>query len=335
MTICTTDSEHVAEHGQLAVIRHDWARDELTHLFALPLTELLYRAQTVHRQYHAGRGLQISQLLSIKTGGCPEDCGYCSQSARAKTGLKATGLMDLETVLATAAAAKQAGVQRFCMGAAWRNPRERDMERVCEMIKGVKALGLETCVTLGMLTSPQAQQLAEAGLDFYNHNIDTSPEYYPAVATTRTMDDRLDTLEQVRAAGLKVCCGGIVGMGETRDDRIGMLLTLVNLPEHPESVPINLLIRVPGTKLAAASGVDGLEFVRTIATARIIMPKSVVRLSAGREHMSDELQALCLLAGAGSVFVGDKLLTAANPKLEQDQHLLTRLGVLRQDGSSV
>ncbi len=310
--------------------RHDWTRKEVAHLFDLPFNDLLYRAQTVHRQYHAGRALQISQLLSIKTGGCPEDCGYCSQSARAKTGLKATSLMDLETVLAAATAAKQAGVQRFCMGAAWRSPKERDLERVCEMVKGVKALGLETCVTLGMLDSQQARQLAHAGLDFYNHNIDTSPEYYAKVATTRTMDDRLDTIEQVRAAGLKVCCGGIVGMGETRDDRIGMLLTLANLPAHPESVPINSLMRVAGTKLAEAAGVDGLEFVRTIAAARIMMPESVVRLSAGREHMSDELQALCMFAGAGSVFIGEKLLTTPNPKVQVDRDLMARLGAERR-----
>lgn len=308
-------------------VRHDWTREELVRLFELPLIDLLYEAQSIQRRYHAGRELQISQLLSIKTGGCPEDCGYCSQSARAKTGLEATPLMDLESVLATAAAAKEAGVQRFCMGAAWRSPRDRDLERVCEMIEGVKALGLETCVTLGMLSAEQSQRLAEAGLDFYNHNIDTSPEYYPKIATTRTLDDRLQTLEYVRTAGINVCCGGIIGMGETRDDRIGMLLTLANLPSHPESVPINSLMRVPGTKLADSSGIDGFEFVRTIAAARITMPESVVRLSAGREHMSDELQALCLLAGAGSIFVGETLLTTPNPKREHDRDLIARLGL--------
>jgi biotin synthase len=310
-----------------APVRHDWTRHELTQLFELPLTDLVYQAQSVQRQYHAGKGLQIAQLLSIKTGGCPEDCGYCGQSARAKTGVKATGLMDVETVIAAARAARQSGVQRFCMGAAWRSPKDGDLERVCEMIEGVKALGLETCVTLGMLTGSQAQRLANAGLDYYNHNIDTSPEYYSSVATTRTLDDRLQTLQEVRAAGVKVCCGGIIGMGETRDDRIGMLLTLANLPTHPESVPINSLMRVAGTKLADSTDIDGIEFVRTIAAARIIMPNSTIRLSAGREHMSDELQALCLLAGAGSIFVGEKLLTTANPRREKDRDLIARLGV--------
>ncbi|WP_080424591.1 biotin synthase BioB [Burkholderia ubonensis] len=309
-----------------AAVRHDWTYEEIAALFVAPLTDLLYDAQTIQRRFHAGRPLQISQLLSIKTGGCPEDCGYCSQSVHADTMLPASKLMDLDAVLAAAASAKAAGVQRFCMGAAWRSPRERDLERVCDMVKGVKALGLETCVTLGMLTGPQAARLADAGLDFYNHNIDTGPAYYPTVASTRTLDDRLETLNHVRGAGLKVCCGGIVGMGETRDDRIGMLQTLANLPVHPESVPINSLMRVPGTALADADGVDGLEFVRTIAVARILMPESVVRLSAGREHMSDELQALCFLAGAGSVFVGDRLLTTPNPTLERDEHLITRLG---------
>jgi biotin synthase len=313
--------------------RHDWTHEQVARLFELPFNDLLYLAQTVHRKYHAGRGLQISQLLSIKTGGCPEDCGYCSQSAGAKTGLKATSLMSLEAVLAAASTAKEAGVQRFCMGAAWRSPKERDLDRVCEMVKGVKALGLETCVTLGMLDGQQAQRLAQAGLDFYNHNIDTGPEYYPKVATTRTLDDRLDTIGQVRAAGLKVCCGGIIGMGETRDDRIGMLLQLSNLPVHPESVPINSLMRVPGTKLADTDGVDGIEFVRTIAAARIMMPESVVRLSAGREHMSDELQALCMFAGAGSVFIGEKLLTTPNPQVKVDRDLMARLGTARRDES--
>lgn len=320
-------SQHGKSQDDREQVRHDWSRDEIKSLFELPLTDLLYRAQTVHRQYHAGRQLQISQLLSIKTGGCPEDCGYCSQSARAKTGVKATGLLDLDSVLDKAAQAKQAGVQRFCMGAAWRSPRDRDLDRVCDMIKGVKALGLETCVTLGMLNEEQTQRLAEAGLDFYNHNIDTSPEYYSSVATTRTIDDRLETLEQVRAAGIKVCCGGIVGMGESRHDRIGMLMTLANLPAHPESVPINLLVRVSGTKLANAQEIDGLEFVRTVAVSRILMPESVVRLSAGREHMSDELQALCFVAGAGSVFVGDQLLTTPNPEIARDRDLIARLGI--------
>ncbi|MGZ2749834.1 biotin synthase BioB [Burkholderia stagnalis] len=321
-------SDHTSpgDAGASAGGRHGRTHEEIAALFDAPLTDLLYEAQTIQRRFHAGRPLQISQLLSIKTGGCPEDCGYCSQSVHADTLLPASKLMDVDAVLAVAADAKAAGVQRFCMGAAWRSPRERDLERVCEMVEGVKALGLEACVTLGMLTEPQAQRLAAAGLDFYNHNIDTGPAYYPAVATTRTLDDRLATLDHVRQAGLKVCCGGIVGMGETRDDRIGMLQTLANLPVHPESVPINSLMRIPGTALADADGVDGLEFVRTIAVARILMPQSVIRLSAGREHMSDELQALCLVAGAGSVFVGDRLLTTPNPSLERDEHLLTRLG---------
>ncbi|KAG0185147.1 hypothetical protein DFQ28_009856 [Apophysomyces sp. BC1034] len=315
-----------------ASIRHDWTREQIAALFDLPFDELLYRAHTVQRRYHAGRGLQISQLLSIKTGGCPEDCGYCSQSVHAQTELKASALMNLEAVLEAAAQAKAAGVQRFCMGAAWRSPRERDLERVCAMVEGVKALGLETCVTLGMLTGAQAQRLADVGLDYYNHNIDTSPAYYPSVITTRTLDERLDTLEHVRSAGLKVCCGGIVGMGESREDRVGMLQTLANLLTHPESVPINSLMRIEGTRLANERDVDGLEFVRTIAVARIVMPASVIRLSAGREHMSDELQALCLFAGAGSVFVGEKLLTTANPTPDHDRELIDRLGAHQSSG---
>ncbi|WP_323072323.1 biotin synthase BioB [Mycetohabitans endofungorum] len=318
-----------------APIRHDWTREQITALFDLPFDDLLYRAHTVQRRYHAGRGLQISQLLSIKTGGCPEDCGYCSQSVHAETDLKATALMSVDAVLQAAAQAKAAGVQRFCMGAAWRSPRERDLERVCAMVEGVKALGLETCVTLGMLTDAQAQRLADSGLDYYNHNIDTSPEYYPSVITTRTLQERLDTLEHVRNAGLKVCCGGIVGMGESREDRVGMLQTLANLPAHPESVPVNSLMRIEGTRLAHERDVDGLEFVRTIAVARIVMPVSVIRLSAGREHMSDELQALCLFAGAGSVFIGEKLLTTPNPAPHQDRELIDRLGATSQESAPI
>ncbi|UDG83041.1 biotin synthase BioB [Candidatus Vallotia lariciata] len=318
-----------------APVRHDWTREQIAILFNLPFDDLLYRAHTVQRCYHAGRGLQISQLLAIKTGGCPEDCGYCSQSVHADTDLKANALMSIDAVLEAAAHAKSTGVQRFCMGAAWRSPRERDLERVCSMVEGVKAIGLETCVTLGMLTATQAQRLADVGLDYYNHNIDTSPEYYSSLITTRTLQDRLDTLEHVRNAGLKVCCGGIVGMGESRDDRVGMLQTLANLPEHPESVPVNSLIRVEGARVAHESDLDVLEFVRTISVARIIMPMSVIRLSAGREHMSDELQALCMFAGAGSVFIGEKLLTAPNPTPDQDRELINRLGATGRESSPI
>jgi biotin synthase len=304
-----------------------WTRDEAERLFDLPFAELLFRAQTVHRQHFDPNEVQISQLLSIKTGGCPEDCGYCSQSAHSDAGLRATKLMDVEAVVEAAAAAKAGGAQRFCMGAAWRSPKDRDMEAVCDMVLRVKALGLETCMTLGMLSDTQAKRLSEAGLDYYNHNIDTSPEYYSSVVGTRTMQDRLDTLARVRASGMNVCCGGIIGMGESREDRVGMLVTLTNLPEPPESVPINALMRVKGTRLAGAEGVDGIEFVRTIAAARVMLPRSVVRLSAGRENMSNELQALCFLAGANSIFIGDKLLTTPNPQRSRDEQLITRLGI--------
>ncbi|WP_225721702.1 biotin synthase BioB [Candidatus Vallotiella sp. (ex Adelges kitamiensis)] len=318
-----------------APVRHDWTREQISVLFDLPFDDLLYRAHTIQRHYHAGRGLQISQLLSIKTGGCPEDCGYCSQSVHAETDLKASALMSVDAVLQAAKQAKSTGVQRFCMGAAWRSPRERDLERVCTMVEGVKALGLETCVTLGMLTATQAQRLADSGLDYYNHNIDTSPEYYSSLTTTRTLQERLDTLEHVRNAGLKVCCGGIVGMGESREDRVGMLQTLANLSEHPESVPVNSLIRVEGARLAHEHDIDRLEFVRTISVARIVMPMSIIRLSAGREHMSDELQALCLFAGAGSVFIGEKLLTAPNPTPHRDRELIDRLGATGRESSPI
>jgi biotin synthase len=274
------------------------------------------------------REVQISTLLSIKTGGCPEDCAYCPQSVHYDTGVAAGRLMDVEAVLAEARAAKAAGASRFCMGAAWRSPKDRDLDAVCAMVDGVKALGLETCATLGMLTAGQAQRLKAAGLDYYNHNLDTSPEYYGAIITTRCYQDRLDTLAHVRAAGINVCCGGIVGMGERREDRIGMIATLASLPVHPESVPINMLVRVEGTPLAAREGLDGLEFVRTIAVARITMPASVVRLSAGREDMSEETQALCFLAGANSIFYGPKLLTTPNPAPDRDKSLLSRLGMV-------
>ena len=304
-----------------------WTREAVSRWFDAPFADLLFHAQSVHRAHFDPNQVQISRLVSIKTGGCPEDCGYCSQSAHYKTGIKPTKLMALEDVVAAARAAKAAGTQRLCLGAAWRSPRARDLELVCEMIGAIKAEGLETCVTLGMLDAAQAQRLAEAGLDYYNHNIDTSREYYSLVASTRTMDDRLGTIDRVRSAGIKVCSGGIIGMGESRADRTGMLLLLANLPEPPESVPINALMRVDGTPLAGAGAIDGLEFVRTVAVARIMMPRSMVRLSAGREHMSDELQALCFFAGANSIFVGEQLLTTPNPSKERDASLLVRLGI--------
>jgi len=296
-------------------------------LFDLPFPELMFRAQTVHRLNFDPAEVQISTLLSIKTGGCPEDCAYCPQSARYDTGVRAEKLMALDAVLAEARAAKAGGASRFCMGAAWREPKDRDLDGICAMVEGVKALGLETCATLGMLTAPQARRLKEVGLDFYNHNLDTSPEFYGDIISTRTYQDRLQTLDHVREAGIHVCCGGIVGMGETREDRIGMIATLASLPAHPESVPINMLVRVAGTPLADQSALDGIEFVRTIATARITMPRSVVRLSAGREDMTDETQALCFLAGANSIFYGPKLLTTPNPGRDRDRELMERLGL--------
>jgi biotin synthase len=308
-------------------IRHDWTRDEVRALFALPFNELIFRAQSLHRTYFDARDVQISTLLSIKTGGCPEDCAYCPQSARYETGVKAEKLMALNAVLDEARAAKAAGASRFCMGAAWREPKDRDLDSVCAMVEGVKSLGLETCATLGMLTQGQAQKLKSAGLDYYNHNLDTSPEYYGDIITTRTYQQRLDTLAEVRAAGIAVCCGGIVGMGESEDDRAGLIATLAALDPHPESVPINALVRVAGTPLDGTAALDALDFVRTIAVARIAMPKSVVRLSAGREEMSDETQALCFLAGANSIFYGPKLLTTPNPAADHDRALMTRLGL--------
>ena len=312
--------------------RTDWSRDEISALFELPFHELVFRAAEVHRAYHAAGEVQLCTLLSIKTGGCPEDCGYCSQSVHADTGLKAEKLMDVEAVLAAAAEAKAHGSQRFCMGAAWREPKDRDMAAVCAMVAGVKAMGLETCMTLGMLSGGQARQLADAGLDYYNHNIDTSPEHYGDIITTRTFQERLDTLAEVRSAGMAVCCGGIVGMGETRDDRIGFLHSLATLPRHPESVPVNALVPVKGTVLGDLWGgdrmIDDIEFVRTVAVARITMPRSMVRLSAGRESMSDATQALCFLAGANSIFTGDKLLTTANAGDSKDAELLAKLGMV-------
>ena len=310
-----------------AVMRNDWTRAEIARLFALPFADLMFRAQTVHRQHFDANAVQVSTLLSIKTGGCPEDCGYCSQSANHETGLKASKLMALDAVLADARAAKAAGATRFCMGAAWRSPKDKDLDAVCAMVEGVKALGMETCVTLGMLTPPQATRLKQAGLDYYNHNIDTSPEYYSEIITTRTFQDRLDTLAHVREAGLSVCCGGIVGMGEDEDDRVGMLHALATLPEHPESVPINGLVKIKGTKLGDSAPLDPIDFVRTVAVARITMPRSMVRLSAGRGEMSDEAQALCFLAGANSIFYGERLLTTPNPEESHDKKLFAKLGV--------
>jgi biotin synthase len=308
-------------------LRHDWTRGEIGALFDLPFPELIFRAQSIHRRHFDPTEVQISTLLSIKTGGCPEDCAYCPQSARYHSGVAAEKLMALDAVLAEARAAKSAGASRFCMGAAWRSPKDRDLEHVCEMVEAIKALGLETCATLGMLTGQQAQRLKRAGLDFYNHNLDTSPEFYGEIITTRVYQDRLETLEHVRDAGINVCCGGIVGMGETRADRIGMIAALASLPVHPESVPINMLVRVAGTPLADQPPLDPFEFVRTIAVARITMPRSVVRLSAGREDMSEQTQALCFLAGANSIFYGPKLLTTPNPERDRDRVLMDKLGL--------
>ena len=319
-------------------VRTDWTRAEIAELFDLPFTELVFRAAAVHREHHAPGEVQLCTLLSIKTGGCPEDCGYCSQSAKADSGVEATKLMDVRAVLQSAARAKDAGSQRFCMGAAWRNPKDRDMPAIVEIVKGVRAMGLETCMTLGMLTPKQAEQLAEAGLDYYNHNIDSSPEYYDRVITTRSFEDRLDTLDNVRSAGISVCSGGIVGMGETREDRVGFIHTLATLPRHPESVPVNALVPVKGTPLGdmladtPLAKIDDIEFIRTVAAARITMPRSMVRLSAGRESMSDATQALCFLAGANSIFTGDKLLTAPNAGDDSDSVLLAKLGMTPMAG---
>jgi len=310
-----------------ATIRNDWTREQVADLFAMPFMDLLFKAQSLHRQYFDANEVQISTLLSIKTGGCPEDCGYCPQSSSFDTGLKASKLMEVEKVLEEARAAKERGASRFCMGAAWRSPKDRDLDTVCAMIEGVKSLGMESCVTLGMLRPEQAARLKDAGLDYYNHNLDTSPEHYNNIITTRTYQERLDTLDNVRNAGINVCCGGILGLGEDREDRVGLIQTLASLPKHPESVPINLLVKVKGTSLDKAEEVDPIEFVRTIAVARITMPSSAVRLSAGREDMSDEMQALCFLAGANSIFYGERLLTTVNPAQERDMKLFNRLGL--------
>jgi biotin synthase len=328
MSVAAVEIAASALASEIDVVRHDWTRDEVRALFLLPFPELIFRAQIVHRRHFEPTEVQISTLLSIKTGGCPEDCAYCPQSVRYDTGVRAEKLMPVATVLAEARAAKAAGASRFCMGAAWREPKERDLENVCAMVAGVKALGLETCATLGMLSAGQARRLKAAGLDYYNHNIDTSPEYYGAIITTRAFQERLETLTHVRDAGIHVCCGGIVGMGEGVEDRVGMIATLANLPMHPESVPINMLVRVEGTPLEAAESIDPIEFVRTIAVARITMPKSVVRLSAGREDMREETQALCFLAGANSIFYGPKLLTTPNPERDRDLRLMDKLGLV-------
>ena len=318
---------------EAATIRIDWTREEIAALFDLPFTDLLFRAAQTHRAHHAADEVQLCTLLSIKTGGCPEDCGYCSQSAHAESGVEATKLMDVRAVLQSAAQAKDAGSQRFCMGAAWRNPKDRDMPKIVEIVQGVRAMGMETCMTLGMLSPEQAEQLAEAGLDYYNHNVDTGPEYYDRVITTRNYQDRLDTLAHVRNSGINVCSGGIVGMGETRADRVGFVHTLATLERHPGSVPVNALVPVKGTPLGdmladtPMAKIDDIEFVRTVAVARICMPMSMVRLSAGRESMSDATQALCFMAGANSIFTGDKLLTAPNAGDDSDAALFARLGL--------
>lgn len=318
----------------MTAVRTDWTRPEIATLFDLPFDELMFQAQTIHRAHHAVGQIQLCTLLSIKTGGCPEDCGYCSQSVKADSGVEATKLMDVREVLQSAARAKDSGSQRFCMGAAWRNPKDRDMPAIVEIVRGVRQMGLETCMTLGMLTPSQADMLSRAGLDYYNHNIDTSPERYNEIITTRTIDDRLETLAEVRRAGINVCSGGIVGMGETRADRVGFIHTLATLPQHPESVPVNALVPVKGTVLGdmlagtPLAKIDDIEFVRTIAVARITMPMSMVRLSAGRESMSEATQALCFMAGANSIFTGDKLLTTANAGDDKDAAMLAKLGLV-------
>jgi len=330
MTIQTRIDEAqptIAARTDPDTLRHDWTREEVQALYDLPFNDLLFEAQIVHRRWFNPNQVQKSTLLSIKTGGCPEDCGYCAQSSKFDTGLKATKLMEVQRVLDEAKKAKEAGASRYCMGAAWRSPKDRDMDSIVAMVEGVKAMGMETCMTLGMLSVEQTLRLKDAGLDYYNHNIDTSEEYYKEIVTTRTFADRLETLERVREAGINVCSGGIVGMGEGKDDRVGMLTALANLPEHPQSVPINTLMQIEGTMLGKSEAIDPIDFVRTIAVARIIMPKSVVRLAAGRENMTEEAQALCFLAGANSIFIGEKLLTTKNPEADKDERLFKKLGL--------
>ncbi len=317
----------INKQQQNSTLRFDWKKAEIEALFELPFNDLLFRAQQVHREHFDANEVQVSTLLSIKTGGCSEDCGYCPQSVHHEAPVAAEKLMDVDAVVDAARAAKQAGASRFCMGAAWRNPRGRNFERVLEMVGRVRKEGLETCMTLGMLDEQQARQLRDAGLDYYNHNLDTSPEFYGEIVSTRTYEDRLETIRHVREAGLHVCCGGIVGMGEARADRVSLLEQLACQRPHPESVPVNMLVRVEGTPLAEQDELDPFEFVRTLAVARILMPRSHVRLSAGREQMSDELQALCFLAGANSIFYGEKLLTTPNPDADHDRQLFERLGL--------
>ena len=317
--------DKVENHNEL--VRHDWTVEEIAALYNMPFNDLMFEAQTIHRNNFDPNAVQVSTLLSIKTGKCPEDCGYCPQSIRYDTEIENEPLMPLDEVIASATLARDNGSSRFCMGAAWRSPKNKDLEPVIKMVKEVKALGMETCLTLGMLTEPQANQLKEAGLDYYNHNLDTSPEYYGEVITTRTYQDRLDTLQYVRDAGMNTCCGGILGMGESRRDRIGLFQELANQDHHPESVPINMLVRVSGTPMEKGEDLDALEFIRSVAIARIMMPKSYVRLSAGREKMSDEMQAMCFFAGANSIFYGEKLLTTPNPDTNHDMQLFETLGI--------
>lgn len=316
-------------------IRHNWTLDQVNALFALPFNDLVFQAQTTHRQHFTPNEVQVSTLLSIKTGACAEDCKYCPQSGHYNTGLERERLIEVEKVLTQAQAAKDKGATRFCMGAAWSNPKQRDMPYLIEMVRGVKAIGLETCMTLGMIDTDQAERLANAGLDFYNHNLDTSPEFYGEIITTRTYQDRLDTLQHVRDAGMKVCCGGILGMGESANDRSALLMQLANLPEHPESVPINMLVKVQGTPLENVEDMDSFEFIRAIAVARIMMPASHVRLSAGRSRMNEQMQALCFMAGANSIFYGDKLLTTDNPEADADRLLFAKLGIKPEQGHDV
>ncbi|MBY4678532.1 biotin synthase BioB [Marinobacterium arenosum] len=318
-----------------APIRHNWTESEVQALFDLPFMDLMFQAQTVHRQYHAANRVQVSTLCSIKTGACPEDCKYCPQSAHYNTDLETERLMKVKAVLQEAAEAKAKGATRFCMGAAWKSPRAKDMPYVLEMIKGVKDMGLEACMTLGTLDKGQAAELADAGLDYYNHNLDTSPEFYGKIITTRTYQDRLDTLSNVREAGMKVCCGGIMGMGENERDRIGLLMTLANMEEHPESVPINMLVKVEGTPLDQVDDLEPFDFIRTIAIARIMMPASAVRLSAGRTNMNEQMQAMCFMAGANSIFYGEKLLTTDNPEADADKQLFNKLGINAEQGEDV
>jgi biotin synthase len=333
-TMTASTDQAQTRGGKSLELRHDWTREEALAFYELPFNELLYRAQSVHRRTFEPNTIQKCQLLSIKTGGCPEDCAYCSQSARYDTGLKASKLMQLGEVLEGAQKAKENGATRYCMGAAWRSPKERDMDSVITMVREVKAMGLETCMTLGMLSAEDVARLKEAGLDYYNHNVDTSERFYTEIISTRTFADRLETLARVREAGIKVCSGGILGMGETESDRIDMLVTLANLPEHPESVPINMLVAIQGTPLEGTEKIDGIAFVRAVALARIMMPQSYVRLSAGRSEMSDELQALCFFAGANSIFCGEQLLTADNPGEDEDAVLFAKLGLTAESGQS-